>query len=391
MTSTPLSHIKHIELILKLTARCNINCSYCYYFYGADSKWSERPKRIDEETLNDTIIFLKESIYKHGISSIQIDFHGGEPLLYGKKQFEQACDLFLNALNDIVNLKFAIQTNAILIDDEWIALFKKYQVSVSVSLDGPPQINDQYRIDHQNKGTYHKVANGLQQLKNAVQKMEIPNISTLAVINPHASGKMVYRHFVDILGLKHMDFLLPGFDYDTYQVNDLPLYGDYLMDVLNEWITDDNPSIKIRLFGAFVAKLYGESTFMFPGEKFENKDAIAITVDTDGMMYGDDSLRSNQAWNHYKALSITEHNFSTFVAAEKEWFTQNIKTPIACQNCIWVDMCGGGHLENRFSSKNGYHNPSIYCDSLQRIYQQILHFLIDSGISFDHLNKHIPA
>ena len=388
MICKPTFNIKHIELILKLVSRCNINCSYCYYFYGADTNWQKRPKRISNTTINSTIKLLKKSIYEQGITSIQVDFHGGEPLLYGKESFSQLCNLFLGELSDIVNLSFAIQTNGILIDADWIALFHQYQVSVSVSLDGPPHINDEKRVDHKGRGTYERVVTGIGLLQQATSQGKIPQISNLAVINPHASGKQVYRHFVDRLNIRHMDFLLPGFDYDTYQAEDILLYGDFLIDILNEWINDNDPTIKIRLFGAFIAKLYGESTFMFPSNQFESKKAIALTIDSDGMMYGDDSLRSNQAWNHYKALSVCEYGFNDFLAQEYHWHQKNIKTPDACKHCMWMTVCGGGHLENRYSSKNGYYNPSIYCESLQRMYHQLLSFLIDHGVTLPHLDSH---
>ena len=84
-------NIKHLEVILKLTSRCNINCTYCYYFYGADQNWQTRRKRLDNNTAEESIRFLKDAIQTYKIASIQIDFHGGEPLLYGKQNFDKLC------------------------------------------------------------------------------------------------------------------------------------------------------------------------------------------------------------------------------------------------------------------------------------------------------------
>lgn len=378
-------NIKHVELIVKLASRCNINCQYCYYFYGADQSWKQQPKRITDQTIHHTIKLLKQGIFELGITSLQIDFHGGEPLLYGKKQLANLCDLFIRELSDIVNLNFALQTNAILLDKAWIDIICHYQISTAVSLDGPAKVNDLMRVDHQGKGTYERCLSGIRLLQEAVAKGRLPQISNLAVINPYTSGKMIYRHFIDEIKFKHMDFLLPGYDYDTYHNQPMSLYGDFLIDVFNEWVKDNDPSIKIRLFGAFMTKLYGHSTFMYPTNEFTDQKAVAITIDADGMMYGNDSLRSNAAWNHYKALSVAQHSLSDIIAQEKQWYQKNVKTPSTCKNCLWGEFCNGGHLENRYSSKTGYHNPSIYCDSLQRMYHQIIAFLIDNGISLEHL------
>jgi len=383
--------IQHLEVIFKLTSRCNINCTYCYYFYGADQDWKTRPKKISAESVQDTIDFLKQAIEEHNIKSLQIDFHGGEPLLYGKQNIENTCLLFQQQLTHRAKLQFAIQTNAMLIDNEWIDIFEKYNMGVAISLDGPKLINDKLRIDHNGKGTYTRVVQGLKLLQAAETQNRITPVSNLAVINPNSSGKSVYRHFVDELNLSHMDFLLPGDDYDTYEPQTIDLYGDFLLEVLNEWINDGNEKIKIRFFGAFIKKLLGQTSFMFPSGSFDSKKNIAMTIDSDGLIYGDDALRSNQAWNHYKTINVKDHNFADFQNIEQQWYQKNVHTPKACAGCMWEQVCAGGHLENRYSSKSGYDNPTIYCKPLQRVYHRILQFLIESGITLEQLTDNIAA
>lgn len=373
-------NIKQLEVILKLTSRCNINCTYCYYFYGADQNWQTRRKKLSDDTLQEVIRFLKDAINQYHLTSVQIDFHGGEPLLYGKQKFEELCQAFQNHLGAITNLRLAIQTNAMLIDSDWVQLFEKFNVSVAISLDGPEQVNDKFRVDHKGRGTYQRVLQGLRRLQVAQHQGRIQPVCNLAVINPYTSGQKTYRHMVDELKIYHMDFLLPGDDYDTYQPNEISLYGDYLIDVLNEWIKDDNPDIQIRLFNAFIARLHGQKTFLFSQNNFEQKSFVAMTIDSDGMIYGDDSLRSNQAWNAYKALPIESHHFDDFLATESQWYQNHVQIPDACSGCIWQSSCAGGQLENRYSSKTGYNNPTIYCDALQRIYQQITQYLVDNGL-----------
>ncbi len=383
--------IQHLEVIFKLTSRCNINCTYCYYFHGADQDWKSRPKKISADSVQDTIDFLKQAVEAHNIKSLQIDFHGGEPLLYGKQNLENTCLLFQQQLAHSVKLQFAIQTNAMLVDNDWINIFEKYNMGVAISLDGPKLINDKLRIDHKGKGTYTRVVQGLKLLQAAEAAGRITPVSNLAVINPNTSGKAVYRHFVDELNLSHMDFLLPGDDYDTYDPQKIDLYGDFLLEVLNEWIKDNNEKINIRLFDAFIKKLLGNTSFMFPSEAFDTKKNIAMTIDSDGLIYGDDSLRSNQAWNHYKTTNIKNNSFADFYTIEKQWHQKNVSTPKACTGCMWEQVCAGGQLENRYSSQSGYNNPTIYCKALQRVYHRIIQFLVESGIKLEQLTDNIAA
>lgn len=381
-----LPNLKHIELILKIAARCNINCQYCYFFYGADSSWKQKPKRMSDNTIAHVIKAIKQGVLEHNISSIQIDFHGGEPLLYGKEKLSNLCDLFLKELSDITNVHFALQTNAILIDQDWLDILSFYHINTAVSLDGPKTVNDLLRVDHKGHGTYDRTVRGIQCLQEAEKQQKIPPLCNLAVINPYTSGKIIYRHFVDDLKFKVFDFLLPGYDYDTFNQNDLPLYGDFLIDVLNEWINDNNPNIHIRFFEAFFAAMLGKQTFLYPESDFKKREAIALTIDSDGMMFGNDTLRSNAAWQQYYALDISQYTLTDLINQEHDWHEKNATQPKDCINCLWLDSCGGGHIENRYASHSGYNNPSIYCDSLQRIYHQLFTFLIDNGISIDALS-----
>lgn len=378
--------LTHLEVILKTASRCNINCLYCYYFYGADKSWEKKPKRISQTLVDDSILFLKNAIKTTGIEHIQIDFHGGEPLLQGKSQFALTCEKLINELNPLCNLNLVLQTNAILIDEEWIDLFEKYHVSPSVSLDGPQTINDISRLDHSGKGTHDRVVKGIRLLQKAVEQQRIAPFGLLCVINPSVSGRTVYRYFADKLNIKFFDFLLPNYDYDSLSKANIENVGHYLLEAFDEWIQDDNPDITIRLFRSFFSKLKGQDSCLFP-TNFDARQSIAMTIDTDGALVGDDSLRVNMAWHHYPEMNIHSTSFSEFLNNESQWHQQNIFLPDGCKKCLWENICGGGEFENRYSSQNGYNNPSIYCETLKKIYLKLTSFLIENGVSIDKITQ----
>ena len=166
-------NLKQLTVILKVSERCNINCSYCYFFNGNDQTYKDHAAFISLDTINNTADFLSKSIVNHNIKFLRIDFHGGEPLLLKPEYFSQICEIFIKKLDHLTKLQFVVQTNAILLNDNWLNILDKYKVNVGVSIDGPPKIHDKYRIDHHNRGTYARVRKGIDLLREKKLKKSI--------------------------------------------------------------------------------------------------------------------------------------------------------------------------------------------------------------------------
>lgn len=128
------------QVILKVTRGCNISCAYCYVFNKDDF----RGEVISEETYTDLLErFFSETLYGNPniegefAQNCEIVFHGGEPLTIGKKRFEKLLQIgYQIAKKYNKNLTLALQTNGLMIDDEWMAIFKRYQCNPGLSFDG---------------------------------------------------------------------------------------------------------------------------------------------------------------------------------------------------------------------------------------------------------------
>ncbi|WCR54297.1 MAG: Anaerobic sulfatase-maturating enzyme [Wolbachia endosymbiont of Ctenocephalides orientis wCori] len=142
-----LSSIK-LYIVFKLVERCNINCTYCYVFNGENDDWKSHPPYVKYEIVDKIIQFLVQGCKELNISNINTVFHGGEPLMYKKRAFDELCNNFNKALTPYTELDFALQTNAMLVSNEWIDLFHKHNIKIGVSLDGPKEYNDVNRLDH---------------------------------------------------------------------------------------------------------------------------------------------------------------------------------------------------------------------------------------------------
>jgi uncharacterized protein len=87
-----------IDVVLKVTERCNLNCTYCYYFNGNDQSFKSKPPLMTLEVLEKTLDFLAKGAEDLGIEKMDIIFHGGEPMLMRKNRFSEFCTVIRNRL-----------------------------------------------------------------------------------------------------------------------------------------------------------------------------------------------------------------------------------------------------------------------------------------------------
>lgn len=356
--------------------RCNLNCTYCYFFNGADSSFKKHPPFIRRPVLEQAAQFMKDACGDFPIERIAIDIHGGEPLLQNKRDFDAMCSLFRGSLP--VKVKLKIQTNGTLISPEWIDLFQKHQISVGVSIDGDQKAHDRFRVDHQGKGSYLAVKKGIDLLRKSTLRWGI-----LCVINPEQSARSLLSHFVDELGVKGMDFLLPDYTHDGFfrQKHKAEEYGRFLTELFEAWLMRDDPEIKIRIVESTLRVFLGKEHVMMGLSRSEG--STAITIASNGDLSPQDALRTAvpEAMSMGNIASLRLKDFLEL--SEFRSLKQSIdQIPTVCRSCKWRPVCGGGLANNRFKKENGFNNPSVYCSGLKNWFQRMEAELKKMGISY---------
>jgi uncharacterized protein len=184
-------------------------------------------------------------------------WHGGEPLLLGKKRFRRYIALQKEYLrpSQIINV---VQTNATIIDDEWCDLLQELDVGVGVSLDGPQDVHDRRRPGVRGRSSYRNTLRGIKLMQNRGNK-----VGALCVADPAASGRRVLSHFCE-LGLPDCDLLIPitnnsleslaGARTDHADADGL---RRYYLDAFDEWITNRKEVISVRLFDSLIQNAFG--------------------------------------------------------------------------------------------------------------------------------------
>src|ERR1700734_1791989 len=202
-STSPLAQRPFAFVLVKLAARCNIKCPYCYWF--RDAMVYAKPAVLTPEAEDAFCLRLEEHIREFNLPVFLLVFHGGEPLLFPKRRF----DALQKKLRDIEQrtgciIKCGVTTNGILVDEEWVELFRTHDVDVTVSLDGPADINDKYRVDFKGRGTLAQALQGLERLRAAGLE---PGL--ISVCNPGTDPERVLAFVADELGMKQFDILPP--------------------------------------------------------------------------------------------------------------------------------------------------------------------------------------
>jgi len=319
-----------------------------------DRTFESQPKIMSIETINFISDKISLHVKEHNIKTVFIVFHGGEPMLAGKDFFNRAIKIFNDKLN--INLKFAIQTNGVLIDKAWIDLFNDLNINIGISIDGPKKFHDEYRKFHNGKGSYDVI------MRN-IHKLKIKSFGFLFVVNPFIPVKELYS-FIKDKRIGTLNLLLPDYHYD-----DLPHFfnrdvslSKWLIDFYIIWKNDKERPI-IDFFENIIKLLFNRSNgTQILGNCFNN----VVCIETDGAIEVIDSLRTCKSGITRNDLNVKNNRIDDIfdLPIYTQYYYSHSIVSKKCLECEYLKICGGGFLPHRYSKKNGFDNPSIYCDDL---------------------------
>jgi|SRR5579859_2703045 len=383
---------ENLEIIFKISERCNLKCKYCYFFFGGDDSFAKHPPTVNMDVVKSLGKFLRDAALEHGIKEINVGLHGGEPLLLKKGKFDELCLSLREASEGAFTLRLKMQTNGALIDDEWIALFRKHKIDIGVSIDGPKEINDENRINQDGSGSYEQVTKGWFKLLDAAREGGISGLGILSVINPAADGASMYRHMVDSLQCRSMNFILPTNNLDDgVSEETIRAIGRFRADVLDEWIRDRDYKIRVRFIYSAVAPMaFAKSARAVKGVVEDTRNLISVS--SNGDVGPEDVVRTLAPRFSNMGMNISSHTLSDVVSSE-QWQEMKLAMtpPEACSTCEWWNICRGGRLCSRYSTENGFNNKSIYCGEFKQFYATVRNFLVDGGISSGKITSNLNA
>jgi len=316
---------------------------------------------------------MREHCDAHDKRDAVVVFHGGEPLLGGVQHLQMLTSILLDTFADSgVKLSIGMQSNGLLFTPEIGDLMLDTGMSIGISLDGPPEVNDLHRIDHKGQPTSAQLEERLALLTSSRYSRLFSGF--LCVINPLTDPVAVTEYLLSY-SPSNIDFLFPLDNHDRRpfgkqkDINATP-YGNWLIRSFDYYWSNQPPKTSIRIFKSILALILGAPSLV---ESLGLDPVDLIVVETNGEIEAVDSLKSTFEGATWLGYNVFEHDFDT-VAANIAVRSRQMGAETLCQickDCSVVDICGGGYLPHRYSTARGFDNPSVYSADLEKLIRHI--------------------
>ncbi len=357
------------SIIIKVAARCNLNCSYCYVYNKKDASWAGRPPLMSASIFDAAVSRIREHCLLTDQKHVRIHFHGGEPCLLGPERLGHWCDKAAEALASVAQVEFGIQTNGTLLDDRWAETFKRHRMRVGISIDGPAVLHDRSRYDHRNRGSHGRIVAALHALRAAGIPFHI-----LTVIPLGAPPLEIHEHLLS-LGPTEITYIMPDFTHeeiaDVRRRHGGTPCADFLVPIFDEWWFNGTLDVVVKDLWNVARLMMGGTSEI---ETFGNRPPRYAFIETDGAIEGLDCLRSCAAGLSSTGLNVRTSALSDIADApglHSRAIFEGMPLPSACRGCQEEATCAGGYLAHRYSNTAQFDNKSVWCADILRLFGHI--------------------
>jgi uncharacterized protein len=347
---------------------CNLDCRYCFYL-DKKSLFPGSTMRMDEATLEAHIRQVFEG-QPDDLPEVTFAWQGGEPTLLGVDFFGKAVEYIKKHHPPHKDLNLSIQTNGVLLDDEWGKFLAENKFLVGLSIDGPEQLHDRFRVDRQGKPTFDKVMQGLEILKK--HQVEFNTLTCVHRYNSYQARK-VYDFLVSIGSRFHQ--YIPILEQDAEgKIEPCSVepeqYGRFLNKIFDRWLErEDVGRVFIRDFDNTLAQVMG-----YPATVCVTAETCgrAVALEHNGMLYSCDHFVRPE----FELGNIHETPIRELVDSDKQKkFGQDKKDKLTafCCRCEFLFVCGGGCPKDRvIDSPDSEPGHNYFCEGYLRFYAHTL-------------------
>jgi uncharacterized protein len=347
-------------------AACNLGCKYCF-FLSKENLYGERESPLMDEAVLET--YLRQLMESSPGPQVDVAWQGGEPMLRGLDFYRRSVELAEKFRQPHQHILHTMQTNGTLIDDEWAAFFKQHNYLVGLSIDGPRELHDAYRIDKQGQGSFDAVIRGWNILRR--HDVDTNILCTIHTANQDHPLK-VYRFFRDELKAQYIQ-LIPIVERATERTiafanqgwggnrgTDRPLYqqegslvtdrtvsaegfGSFLAAIFDEWIGRDVGKVFVTTFDVALGSWLGQHNSCVVAPTC----GAALTMEHNGDVYSCD----HYVEPGHKLGNVKETPLRSLVSSEQQRRFGQAKfdtLPRYCKECPVLFACYGECPRNRF-------------------------------------------
>lgn len=367
------------NIMIKIVgAMCNLNCHYCYYI---DKSRLYKGNHIMPLNLLEKLI--KEYIETNEADEVVFNWHGGEPLIAGLEYYKNIIKIQkkYSCNRKILN---ALQTNATLIDADFASFFKDNDFLLGVSIDGPQDIHDKYRIDKNGAPTFEKVIRGIELL----HRYNV-DFNTMTTINKASEGRGsdVYV-FLKQIGSHYMQFM-PVVEYVDVNNHIVPpgtynskvatwsvsatAYGQFMCEIFDYWVKNDVGRYFVNLFDSVLANYCNVESGCCA---YAETCGLNAVVEHNGDVYPCD----HYVYPNYIMGNIAEKSIYEIVASDvmsRFGINKRNNLPKKCLRCDSLFVCHGECPKHRFNKTDiGEEGLSYLCDGYRLFYSYVKPYML---------------
>lgn len=357
------------SMVKPVGSLCNMRCKYCYYLDKA-ALYDYRQPLMNDELLER---YIRANIEGNNSPVIAFAWHGGEPLLAGKEFFRKAVALEQKYAEGRT-VENSIQTNGLLLDDEWCAIFRDNNFLVGVSIDGPEHIHDAHRVDAGGQPTFARVIKGIERLyRNRVE------YNTLTTVNIHSEGRgaevynflrgiSVFMQFLPVAELL-CDGRIQSPEAQKADIAPWSVsakgFGEFMCDVFDIWVKKDVGRRYVQLFDATLALMVGVQPSVC---SLCETCGSGLTVEHNGDVYCCDHF----VYPEYKIGNIHTDRLADLAYCDRQFefgVAKRALLPRECRHCKYYNLCHGECPKHRFIDDNrGEYGKNYLCEGYKHFY-----------------------
>lgn len=345
-------------MIKPASSLCNLDCRYCFYHDVAENREEKNLGIMKSETA--------ESLIKSALSfadgySVAFAFQGGEPLIAGRKYFENFVSLVNRYNSKNSEIFYSVQTNGLLIDEEWAEFFTENKFLVGLSLDGDREAN-KYRVDLSGQSRFFQTLTAARILEE--KKTEFNILSVVTGANARRIDK-IYSYFKQ-KGFRYLQFIPCLRPFGSNEESELFMtnedYEYFLIHAFNLYVKDFTRGeyVSIRQFDNYVR--------LYLGDRAEQCGMCGhcthqFVAEGNGNIYPCDFYCTDE-WL-LGNINETELEIMANSKKAKDFLRESLDVPEKCKICPYYPLCRAGGCKRSRTDRD-------YCEAYKGFFKACL-------------------
>jgi uncharacterized protein len=374
---------------------CNLDCRYCFYLekehlYPQERKWAMPPDVLES--------FIRQYIEAQETDEIYFAWQGGEPTLLGVEFFQTVVEIQRKYAGGKI-IHNALQTNGTLLDDHWCRFLREHDFLIGLSIDGPAELHDAYRVDKNGRPSFDAVMRGLAFIqKHGVQ------FNTLTVVHRlNAKEPLKVYDFLKSIGSSFIQFIpvverlaqttsltIRGLDFaeppvagengghasvTPWSVDPID-YGNFLCRIFDQWVRRDVGEVFVQHFDVALSNWLGLGSSLCV---FAEKCGSALAIEHNGDLYSCD----HYVYPRYRLGNVAKDSLAemTQSPAQRKFGADKLDSlPRFCRECEVRFACNGECPKHRFArTPDGEEGLNYLCPAYKQFFNHIDPFMRRMG------------